>query len=508
MGIEHKEEDLDAVFTRKSAIEMQSVGMAETDIVEALHKDAEFFINFYLGEDLEYPVPDFHKRSWELITAEQIYYIALALPRGHAKTTLCKLCCVWYLLFTDTRFIVYVSSTANVAVEACQDIIKYMLSDNHRGIFGDLRFTVNREGHGYYKFHMRCPDGKGGFYEKYAILKALGAGQQVRGLNIDNQRPELAIVDDLEDNDNTATPMMQKKLKIWFFGAFIKAMSKKRKKLIYLGNMLSNQSILYSIVNKSDFWHSMLFGCLLSNGLPLWPDLWPLEEIQKDYLEYQRQGLSGLWFAEMMNMPMAEGTALIDPSEITYLPLVLPEQCKYCFITYDPAISQKTWANDSALVVHAYANERWQIVETVKGKFGLEQIFFLIVELGLKWKTRIVGIEKGAFQIGIKFIFEILMKSHNQYFDIYECPHKNKSKVERLAAFCATLKTKHWVLTEGDQIITQQLIAFDPLKSNNIDDVADAAAMGPTMIELFIMDIMTDYVMGGEEYKVSRVVSC
>ena len=326
VGFNPKEINFEEVFSKKSTIQMDQVGMSDADIIEALHKSGEFFLNFYLGDELEFPVPEFHKASWQLITAEMIFYIALALPRGHAKTTLCKLCCVWYLLFTDTRFIVYVSNTANVAVEACQDIIKYMQSENHIKIFGECEFKIHREGHGYYKFWMECPDGHGSFYKKFVILKALGAGQQVRGLNIDNQRPELAIVDDLEDNDNTATPLMQKKLKVWFFGAFMKAMSKKRKKVIYLGNMLSNQSILHSIVEKSDYWHSIRYGCLLSNGEPLWPELWPLDEIQKDYLEYQRQGLSALWFAEMMNMPMAEGTALIDPSDITYMPAVLPEQ--------------------------------------------------------------------------------------------------------------------------------------------------------------------------------------
>lgn len=497
----------EAGFSNRPHVETAQVAMSHGDIIDALHHDGEFFIQYFLGDELEFPVPEFHKTSWNLITAEMILYIALALPRGHAKTTLSKLCCVWYLLFTPTRFIVYVSNTHPVAAEAVKDIIGYMQTDNFRKLFGDLDFRVEREGHGYYKFFMNVPDGRGGFTRKFAILKALGAGQQVRGLNIDNERPELAIIDDLEDNENTATPMLQKKLKLWFFGAFMKAMSKKRKKIIYLGNMLSNQSILYSLCEKSELWHSMRYGALLSNGEPLWPELWPVEELQADYLEYQREGLTALWFAEMMNMPMAEGTALIDPSEITYLPQVLPGQQSTAFITYDPAISQKTWANDSALAVHGYVNDRWQIVEVVKGKYPPEQIFFLIMELCTKWNTRIVGIEKGAFQLGLKLIFDILMKAHNQQFFVYEVPHKNVSKVERLAAWCAALKKRFWVLTEGEQTVTHQLISFDPLKSNNIDDVIDACAMGMTMTELYMAEITEQFSMSEDQYKITRVIA-
>lgn len=474
-------------------IETVDVHMDREDIITALHADGKFFINFFLADELKFPVPDFHIESWNLITAEMILYIALALPRGHAKTTLSKLCCVWYLLFTDTRFIVYVSNTSTIAAEACKDIIAYIRSDNFISIFGEVSFEVNQEGHGFYKFWMHVPNGAGGFKKKFCILKALGAGQQVRGLNIDNERPQLAVVDDLEDNENTATPLMQKKLKVWFFGAFMKAMSKKRKKIIYLGNMLSNQSILFYLCEKSQEWHTIRKGCLLSSGEPLWADLWPFEEIRKDYLEYQRNGLTALWFAEMMNMPMAEGTALIDPGNITYMPMIIPGQQSAAFITYDPAISQKTWANDSAIAVHAYVADRWQIAETVSGKFPPEKVFYLLVELCLRWNTRVVGVEAGAYQLGLKVIWEILSKTIEQSFFVYEVPHKNRSKTERLAVWCAALTKKIWTLTEGDMVVTQQLINFDPLKSNNVDDVIDACSMGVVMTEQYMSQIMEQF---------------
>lgn len=493
-------------FGLRAEAETIEVQMSRSDTIEAMHKDGKFFIQFFLAEELEYPIPDFHIESWNLITTEMVLYIALALPRGHAKTTLSKLCCVWYLLFTDTRFIVYVSNTVNIAAEACKDIIAYLRSDNFGAVFGSPEFEVDREGHGFYKFWLTVPDGRGGFFRKFCILKALGAGQQVRGLNIDNERPQLAVVDDLEDNENTSTPMLQKKLKVWFYGAFIKALSKKRKKVIYLGNMLSNQSILFHLCEKATDWHSIRKGALLSNGQPLWPEMWSFEELRADYLSYQRLGLTALWYAEMMNMPMAEGTALITPDEITYLPVVLPGQQSTAFITLDPAISKQTWANDSAINVHAYIANRWQIVETVHGKFSPDQLFMIIMELALKWNTRVIGIESGAYQLGLKFIFDMLMKAYTQTFQIYEIPHKNVSKVERLTVWCAALRKRLWVLTEGDHVITQQLISFDPLKTNNVDDVIDSCAMGVTMVNSYMTEIMEQFKFAGETYEIRKVI--
>lgn len=493
-------------FKLDKGVETIDVEMGRDDIIEALHKDGKFFINFFLHDELTYDVPEFHIECWNHITNEMILYIALALPRGHAKTTLSKLCCVWYFLFTDTRFIVYVSNTAPIAAEACKDIIAYIRSDNFAQIFGEPQFTVDREGHGYYKFHLQVPDGRGGFRSKFCILKALGAGQQVRGLNVDNERPQLAVVDDLEDDENTGTPALQKKLKKWFYGAFIKALSKKRKKVIYLGNMLSNQSILYQLCEKSEYWHSIRKGALLSNGLPLWSDMWSLDDLRRDFVEYQNMGQTALWFAEMMNMPMAEGTALITPEEITYLPPIIPGQQSTAFITYDPAISLKTWANDSAIIVHAYVCDRWQIVEVFCGKYEPEKIFHILIELCQKWNTRCVGIEGGAYQLGLKVIFDILMKAYNQSFNVYEIPHQNRAKTERLAVWCAALRKKIWCLTEGDHVITQQLISFDPLKSNNVDDVIDACSMGIVMTERYMPEIMEQFKFANNTYTPNRVI--
>ncbi len=181
-------------------VELEQIRQAETadvqmqrdEIVNALEKNCEFFIQFFLGEELQFPVPQFHKDCWELLTREQILYIALALPRGHAKTTLTKLACVWHFLFTDIRFIVYVSNTHTIASEACKDIMNFIRSENFRQVFGDVQFDIEQDNKGYYKFWINVPDRQGGYKRKYCILKSMGAGQQVRGLNIDNERPELA----------------------------------------------------------------------------------------------------------------------------------------------------------------------------------------------------------------------------------------------------------------------------------------------------------------------------
>lgn len=468
--------------------------MSTGEIISALKSSCSFFMNFFLPDELEYEVPEFHPTTWEYLISVTIEQVALALPRGHAKTTLAKLAVVWYFLFTPFRFCIYTSNTHAVAAEACLDVIKYITSDNFVSVFGAVTFDVKQDQKGFYKFTMRFIDEAGNLREKDCILKAMGAGQQVRGLNIDNTRPELAIVDDLEDQDNTATPVLIKKLAQWFFGAFFKALSRRRRKVIYIGNMLSNRSLLYHFCEKSDDWHSLRYGCVLSDGRPLWPDMWPIDKIKKDFEEYRKLNLTPLWFAEMMNLPVAEGNLLIESDDIPYCPILLPGEQKAAFITIDPAISEKTWADDRAIAVHAlHPGGHWQVVEYVTGKFPPDHMFWIVVELCQKWRTRVVGIEQAGYQMALRYLFETLGAINHQHFDIVEIPHKNKSKVERLAVWCSLLRKRAWMLNEGDWEITEQLMAFDPMKKNNVDDLIDACSMGVTMVDLYLPSIMEAY---------------
>lgn len=481
-------------FEQKRTAETENVAISREEIVAALEHNCEFFIQFFLGEELQFPVPGFHQECWELLTREQILYIALALPRGHAKTTLTKLACVWHFLFTDIRFIVYVSNTHAIASEACKDIMNFMRSDNFKSVFGQVDFSIEQDNRGYYRFTIIIPDRRGGYRRKSCILKSLGAQQQVRGLNIDNERPELAAIDDLEDPDeNVSTDAQQNKLKKWFMGTFFKALSRKRKKVIYLGNMLSTKSILYHLVHRSQMWHSIIYGCLLSNGKPLWPEMWSFDAIKQDFIEYQQMGMVARWFPEMMNIPIAEGSLLITGDEISYSAPLNEGDQEAAFITVDPAMSKKDHANSSAIVVHGLLKDQWQIVETVAGRFDPGQMFMIILQLCLKWNTRTVGIEQGGYKLALEFLFEIFMQEHQQHFNVYEIPHYNRGKTERLAVWCALLKKGMWSLQDGDIVITQQLMTYDPSKGNNVDDIIDACAMGVVMTEMYMPAIMDSF---------------
>jgi hypothetical protein len=453
---------------------------------QALETSGEFFIDFFIHEELTTPVPPFHLKCWLLMTTSSIARAAIAIPRGHAKTTLAKLAVVWNFLFTKTRFCVYLSNTNTIAVNACTDIIAYMTNnENFIKIYGEIEFETKRAGDGFYKFMLNG---------KKCILRAMGAGQQVRGLNVDNQRPDLAIIDDLEDIENTATKQLLKQLSSWLYRTFFKAMAR-RNRIVWIGNIISYECILHKLVTSSDVWNSMLYGCILSNGEPLWPEQWSFEELLEDFKEYRSQGETASWYAEMMNMPIPEGAGLLQSDDIIYKPRRSPVDLLSGFITIDPAISKQSAADNTGIAVHGIIDEMPEIVDYKLGKFDPMQTINIALALCEEWNLNVIGIESNAYQASLEFWFQVEFQRRGiTNITIVQLYNSNR-KTERLMVWSSMMKAGYYGVPEWDILITQQLLKYDATKKENDDDLIDACSQGVQMLQFHLDVIMQQYAL-------------
>lgn len=482
--------------------ETQAAQLTISEIKLALEHDPEFFIQFFLGEELTFPVPAFHPEIFSLMINMEVDQFACAIPRDHAKTTLAKLACVWFFLFTDFRFILYLSNTVSIAVPSVNDVISFLECDNFVAVFGKIKMETRQDGKGVYKFWIG---------DKLCMLRAFGVGQQVRGINIDNQRPQLAILDDVDAVQNEITEAGFKMAKRWFYGPLKKALDKFKHKLVQIGNLTETQSLIAENC-QSEFWHSRVYGCLLSNGEPLWPDAWSVEKLRKDYLEYLDAGMADVWFAEMMNMPTAGGRGVILPEEICYAPARQEDDIKYGFITIDLAISEQTWAHKTVVAVHGWVEEggingQWQAVD-YSGHTGIDPInlFWEVMRLAKKWRIQVIGIESVAYQASLKYVFEHECLRNGIPYNQTGLPGEVGiafvqlqaigRKAQRIIGWAAMVKAQEYAINYGDFTLTQELLAYRPDKKLNNDDFIDAYAYCPQMLRLYMFLIMQEYAVG------------
>ena len=465
------------------------VQLSKEQIRAALQYDREFFIQFFLGSEIDLPVPPFHPEIFTLMVEDTSDQFACAVPRDHAKTTLAKLTCVWYILFSDFRFILYVSLTVSIAVPSVNDVIGFLECDNFKAVFGELNWSIRQDGKGIYKFQV---------LGKTVILRAHGAGMQVRGINIDNQRPQLLICDDIEDSQTIATPELYMKLKRWFYGPLKKALDKFKHKIIHIGNLVESKCLIGEHC-QSPYWTSRVYGCLLSNGKPLWPDAWPIEKLKIDFMEYLEAGLADVWFAEMMNMPTAGGRGIITAEEIFYASQRILEDVEFGFLTIDLAISKETWAHKTVIGCHGFipeggVNGLWQLVDYA-GYHGIDPIplFWEVIRFCKKWHISVVGIESVAYQAALKPVFEHECLRNGIVGIEFVQLQAIGRKPQRIITWASMIKAQEYAINHGDFTVTQELLTYRPDKKENTDDHIDCAAYAPQMMNNFMHLIMQEY---------------
>lgn len=458
------------------------------DLIKVMHYDHSQFILLFLydQDQIELGVPDFHKWIMSLMNSSAYNRVCIAIPRDHAKTTIAKITAVHHFIYTRARFLAYVSNTNKVAAQSVKDIADFIRSPLCEQIYGKAVFTKTEDAKGNYDLYWRG---------KNIIMRAFGAGQQIRGTNVNNQRPDLAIVDDLESaEEGEKSKLGYSKLKKWFYGTFMKSMDKRWNKIIQIGNLVSNKSILQDHL-KSATWKSVCLGVITQDGKPLWPQRWTIEALRLSLIEDMDQGQLHVWLAEMMNMPATEASALLDNGNIRLgevLQPTSPEILMRC-ITVDPAISENiTYADNAAITVHGFHSDGYWVPLEKDSLMGANpyKLYNRIMELAVKWRVRVIGIEAVAYQKALIHIAEH-ENARNGYvgFQFVELLSGKMSKTARIMLWVGMLNEGSYRLTMNDMDLIEEITNYDIESKNNSDDGIDSAAYIVYMIKHYLVQI-------------------
>lgn len=191
--------------------------------------------------------------------------IAIAAPRGHAKSTIVSLAYpLWCLMNGLEPYIVLVSDTGPLAEHNLRNIRAELESnDLLKHDFPELlcrRVKPCREG------AIALPSG--------ALIVAKGAGQGIRGTKNRSNRPSLILVDDLENREEVVEELQRDKLRSYFFGTLLK-LGDSRTNVVVVGTVLHHDALLARLVdpNKMPGWDRALYRAIVQ-----WPDRMDLWE--------------------------------------------------------------------------------------------------------------------------------------------------------------------------------------------------------------------------------------
>lgn len=140
--------------------------------------------------------------------------------------------------------------------------------------------------------------------EKRCFITAMGAGQDPRGYKYDYQRPTLIICDDIESKLGQyaiANVRNRAKLREWFYADLLPALHPKDGKMILIGTILHEDSLLNNIITSQEKgqWQTLLIP-IMKEGSPAWRSRFGIDKIKELKASLKAQGLENEFYQEYM----------------------------------------------------------------------------------------------------------------------------------------------------------------------------------------------------------------
>jgi len=401
--------------------------------------------------------PDFHKEMWEMFCSKHPQ-VAIAAPRGHAKTTGGT---VSYglatLLFRERRFMLLVSDTEAQAMMFL-GFFKEHLQNNEALI--DL-FGLKRDDKGLVKFVkdsesdiiVEMADG-----HKFRVM-AKGAEQKLRGLIWDGTRPDIILCDDMENDELVMNKERREKMKRWFNSALMPCRSATGIIRI-VGTILHMDSLLEKLMPlaydkwtvqdplklwsplKKHGWYSVKYRAHNPDfSHLLWPSRFSKKKLQDLKKELTDQGMADVYSQEYLNVPLDEANAFFKRGDFLDLSKEQREMKLNYYITVDLAIAEHQKADYSVfLIAGVDETRRIQVRNVLRERLDAREIVDTLIQMQRIYDPVAVGIEEMQISKSIgPFLREEMIRT-GIYLSLYQLKHGGKDKIARARSMQARLR--------------------------------------------------------------------
>jgi predicted phage terminase large subunit-like protein len=432
---------------------------------------------------------------------------AVAAPRGHAKSTNFTFKDNLHAVLYGYKHYILILSDSSDQAEGFLEDLKTELEDNGNIImdFGELKGDKTWK--------------TGVILTKTDIkVEAIGSGKKIRGRRHRNWRPDLIVLDDVENDENVNTPEQRRKLKSWFDKAVSKA-GDTYTDIMYIGTILHYDSLLTKVLGNPEY-ESRIYRAVISfaENTELW-DEWERiytnlfndshkEDAKAFYLEHEAEMLAGtevLWkekisYYDLMVGRISEGEASfnselqnnpVDPDNATFNPewndyyepeLVDFSKPNFIFIgANDPSLGKNKKSDTSAIINLALDLDTGYMyvadadIERRKPDVIIDDVIGLSRRLKRDCRKGFYkfGVETVQFQYYFKEVMAKKAAETGEYIPIEEIK-STANKQLRIESLQPLVKNKYLKFNRSHKTLLKQMEEF-PMGKN--DDGPDCLQM-------------------------------
>jgi len=448
--------------------------------VELIKKQCEddiyLFAIRYFSHYLRKSSSDFHKFLYKVFAEElnrpnrtEAIKYAIAAPRGNSKSSIVStIVPIWCMAYYKKRFIIMLSDTATKAEGFLSDVKRELLNNA--------------------KLNKDFPDlcGKGSVWRANEIItnsgikiSALGTGNNIRGEKFGNIRPQLLLLDDLENSDmlrsESERDFIQNR---WFKKDVLHTKGEKGTimDIFVVGTVLGKESLLNALLDRSKFpdWRSKRFSAVLSESTsPLWGE-WKkifvdrfnennIEDARKFFEKHKEDMLRGtkvLWpegdpyydlmvekvsdysgfLSEKQNSPIDYSKIMVQEGDIHWenfltnpvIQKILRNTINPSYGAIDPALGKKADSNDYYCIPTIIRDLRSGYLYVVDFEIDRQKVDYqidAIVKKHLEFRYKLFGVETNAFQYVLAENLRTISRRAGIYVPVKEINNSQDKKL-------------------------------------------------------------------------------
>ena len=337
-----------------------------------------------------YKVGPHHRRLaniFEEIAAGKKKRVIVNIAPRHGKSELISyLAPAWFLGKYPHKKVIMASHTADLAVDFGRRVRNLVADEKYKDIFPQIELQQDSKSASRWGTNF-----KGEYF-------AIGVGGALAGRGAD-----LFIIDDPHSEQEAKQMRPEVFLPAWEWfqsgpiqrlmpgGAIIVVMTRWSKL------DLTAQIVNHMVKNEdADQWEVVEFPAILPSGKALWPDFWPVEE-----LEAKKVGMDPrYWQAQYMQDPTAEEGALIKREWWQIWDKDSPPECEFIIMSLDAAQEANNRADYNALTTWGvFQNEETNVyniilLNSVKKRMEFPELKAMVLEEYKEWEPDAFIVEK------------------------------------------------------------------------------------------------------------------
>lgn len=468
------------------------------ELVHLAAVDSEFFAHTFFPKTFRQPSAPFHPEMWNALEDPRYRYVAMECFRDSAKTTILRTYAAKRIAYGMSKTILYISGNEGHAVRSVQwlraQVEKNRTFAQTFGLQKGRKWQENEA-----EIYRQTED------DTAWIFGAGITSASLRGINFDDYRPDLIILDDAVNDENALTEEQRKKIADLISTAIKRSLApaseEPNAKLVFLNTPIHHADALAK-VKKDPEWHCLRFSCWTpeTEDLPLeyqrssWEVRYPTEVRQAEKASAIAANEYPQFARELECQLITDTNTAFKLEWITeYDERDLPPGVNIVVIDPVPPPSERQLAKQ----LHGKDYEAIGVIRRAKGAYYVLEYHrnrghepnwtvAMATELARKHRAMRIVVEAVAYQRVLEYLLRQEMTRKGQYYAITPVTDKRKKYNRIVSTLAGPLSQGRLYIRPNMSDLKAELVAYPNV---NHDDLVDMVAMGVLDLSNGLIDL-------------------